>query len=178
MEKRLRFILIGVLLCTPTLLAASSAEGTRRIAGSGMDLFFMDDKLFGTVYGHPLWAIYNCGADITGKIDLGGGYHDLVFTYHGEGDHLISGTFGALRLTMGRIEKITDGFVYPVAVGEAVYPFSIRYERQTEGHLVNSTIEGRMGEDHTIRLVADGRLCPFATTGIIMIAAGAALLAE
>lgn len=169
-------VLAALLAClAPAGAPASPGEGTRHITGSGMDLYFMDDKVFGTAGGHPLWARYNCGSDIAGKIDIGGAYHDLAFTYHREGEALITGTFGQLRLSMGRIEKVPGGLVYPVAAGETVYRFTIRYAAQEDGHLVNSIIEGAVGENAPLRLTVDGRLCPFATTGIIMIAVGAVL---
>ena len=38
-------------------------------------------------------------------------------------------------------------------------------------------VKDKVGEDSSIELKVDGRLCPFATTGIIMIAFGAATLA-
>jgi hypothetical protein len=179
MQRKRTTTLLALFLLLATIgAAASPGEGTRRITGSGVELFFMDDKLFGTANGHPLWAIYNCGADISGKIDIDGTYHDLDFAYHREGDRLITGAFGKLDLSMGRVTRTSAGFVYPVAVGETVYRFAIRYEKHEDGHLVNSTIEGRLDEERPLRLVADGRLCPFATTGIIMIAVGAVLAVE
>jgi len=167
--------LLCFLLFLPTGLAASPGEGTRHITGSGMDLYFMDDKVFGTANGHPLWAIYNCGADIAGTIDIGGTPHELAFAYHRDGGQLITGSFGTMTLSMGNIEKTADGLVYHVVAGETPLRFTIRYAKQEDGHLVNSIIEGSAGEGRPIRLTVDGRLCPFATTGIIMIAVGAAL---
>jgi len=179
MQRSTAMVVLGVLLMLmPAGAAASQGEGTRHITGSGMDLFFMDDKVFGTAGGHPLWAIYNCGSDIAGKIDIGGAYRDLNFTYHREGEDLITGTFGDLKLSMGRIEKVPGGLVYPVAAAGTVYRFTIRYAKQEDGHLVNSIIEGAVGGKNPLRLTVDGRLCPFATTGIIMIAVGAALSAN
>jgi len=163
------------MLLLPTSLMASPGEGTRHITGSGMDLYFMDDKVFGTANDHPLWAIYNCGSDIAGTIDIGGTYHELAFAYHRDGDQLITGTFGTVTMTMGNIEKTAAGLVYHVVAGDTPSRFTIRYDKQEDGHLVNSIIEGSAGQGHPIRLTVDGRLCPFATTGIIMIAAGAAL---
>ena len=176
--KRLTAYLLGILLFLPAGLAASPGEGTRHITGNQMDLYFMDDKVFGTAEGHPLWAIYNCGADIAGAIDIGGTYHDLAFTYHRDGDRLITGTFGNLAMSMGKIERTKEGLVYHVLVGERTYRFSIRYEKQEDGHMVNSIITGSAGEGRPVRLTVDGRLCPFATTGIIMIAVGATLLTD
>jgi hypothetical protein len=175
---RMSFSVLCFLLLLPISLDASPGEGTRHIAGSGLDLYFMDDKVFGTANGHPLWAIYNCGADIVGSIDIKGTYHDLNFSYHRDGDQLITGTFGAMPLAMEKIEKTADGLVYHVLAGETPLRFTIRYDKQEDGHLVNSIIEGNAGKDRPIRLVVDGRLCPFATTGIIMIAVGAALAGD
>jgi len=175
---RLTSFLFCVLLILPIGLEASPGEGTRHITGSGMDLYFMDDKVFGTANGHPLWAIYNCGSDIAGLIDIGGSYYNLAFAYHRDGAQLITGTFGTMTLTMENIEKTAAGLVYHVVAGETPLRFTIRYDKQEDGHLINSIIEGRAGEDRPIRLTVDGRLCPFATTGIIMIAVGAVLAAE
>jgi hypothetical protein len=175
---RMTSFLLCLMLFLPISLKASPGEGTRHITGSGMDLYFMDDKVFGTANGHPLWAIYNCGSDIAGAIDIEGTYHNLAFAYHRDGDRLISGTFGMMPLAMGNIEKTADGFFYHVVAGESPLRFTIRYDKQEDGHLVNSIIEGSAGEGRPIRLTVDGRLCPFATTGIIMIAVGAALAAN
>ena len=175
---RMTSFLLCLLVFFPINLEASPGEGTRHITGSGMDLYFMDDKVFGTANGHPLWAIYNCGSDIAGTIDISGTYHDLTFAYHRDGDQLISGTFGTMPLAMGNIEKTAAGLVYHVVAGEIPLRFTIRYDKQEDGHLVNSIIEGSAGEGRPIRLTVDGRLCPFATTGIIMIAVGAALAAN
>jgi hypothetical protein len=172
---RITSFLLCFFLLLPIGLKASPGEGTRHITGSGMDLYFMDDKVFGTANGHPLWAIYNCGADIAGAIDIGGTTYALAFAYHRDGDQLITGTFGTMTLAMGNIEKTADGLVYHLVAGETPLRFTIRYDKQEDGHLVNSIIEGSAGEDRSIRLTVDGRLCPFATTGIIMIAVGAAL---
>jgi hypothetical protein len=175
---RLTTLLLSFFLLLPAGLAASPGEGTRHITGNGMDLYFMDDKVFGTADGHPLWAIYNCGADIAGTIDIGGTYHDLALTYHRDGDRLITGTFGTLALGMDKIERTDGGLVYHVAVGDVTRRFTIRYEKQEDGHMVNSIISGSVGEGRPLLLTVDGRLCPFATTGIIMIAVGAAMLAD
>ena len=51
--------------------------------------------------------------------------------------------------------------------------FSIRYEKVQDDHLVNYIIESKLQNGKEIRLIVDGPLCPFATTGIIMIASGA-----
>ena len=63
------WFLIGACLlavgCIPPA-AAGFDEGTRHITGSGADIYFMNDKVFGTAAGRPLWAIYNCGESING----------------------------------------------------------------------------------------------------------------
>ena len=175
--RRMTSFLLGLILLLPINLGASQGEGTRHITGSGMDLYFMDDKVFGTANEHPLWAIYNCGSDIAGTIDIGGTYHELAFAYHRDGDQLITGTFGGMAMAMNSIEKTSGGLVYNVVAGTTPLRFTIRYDKQEDGHMVNSIIEGHAGEGRPIRLMVDGRLCPFATTGIIMIAVGAALTA-
>ena len=106
---RMTSFLLCLMLFIPIGLEASPGEGTRHITGSGMDLYFMDDKVFGTANAHPLWAIYNCGSDIAGAIDIGGTYHELTFAYHRDGDQLITGTFGGLSMAMRGIEKTADG---------------------------------------------------------------------
>jgi hypothetical protein len=57
----------------------ASGEGTSHITGTGNNIYFMDDKMFGTIYGHPLWAIYHCGSEIEGQIDIQGTYHHFDF---------------------------------------------------------------------------------------------------
>jgi hypothetical protein len=187
MRKRL-YILMALLLLTCPALA--SDEGTRHITGSGMDVYFMNDKVFGTTgrleetendrtslrkggNGHPLWAIYNCGSDINGEIDINGTYHYFAFKYHCQADRIITGKFGPLKMSLGKIEKANAGFTYHVFVDEKECLFSIRYEKVEDDHLVNSIIEGKLQNEKEIRLTVDGPLCPFATTGIIMIASGA-----
>ena len=109
------FVLVLVLGLLP---ASASEEGTRHISGEGVDMYFMNDKVFGTVDGHPLWAIYNCGSDIKGEIDADGTYHGFGFTYHREGDRKITGTFASHQMALGAIDKTDDGFVYHVFIGE------------------------------------------------------------
>ena len=79
---------------------------------------------------------------------------------------------------MGRIEKIPGGLVYPMTNGLATYRFISRYAKQKEMPLVNAIIEGKDGDGRALRLTVDDRLCPFATTGIIMIAVGAILFSN
>jgi hypothetical protein len=173
--KRTAIVLFFVLAlgCTAALAAD---EGTRHIVGEGVDMYFMNDKVFGTVDGHPLWAIYNCGSDIKGEMDVGGTYHPFSFAYRTEGDRKIVGTFGEQKMSLGDVEKTDGGFVYHVFVGLKEHTFSIRYEQLDDEHMLNSIIEGSLGDDRQLRLVVDGHLCPFATTGILLIAAGSSLL--
>ena len=42
--------------------------------------------------------------------------------------------------------------------------------------MVNSIIEGELAEGMKIKLMVDGHLCPFATTGIILITVGSLVL--
>jgi hypothetical protein len=154
----------------------ASEEGTRHITGEGIDLYFMNDKLFGHVYGHPLWAIYNCRSDIKGEIDVNGTYHVFQMVYHREGDRMVTGTVGDRYVGMGAIERTPQGFAYHVFIREKEYTFSIKYETLEDEHLVNSVIEGDMGNGKKIKMTVDGHLCPFATSGIICIAAGSLLM--
>jgi len=48
---------------------------------------------------HPLWAIYNCGSDINGEIDIYGTYHYFTFKYHRQADRIITGKFGLLKMS-------------------------------------------------------------------------------
>lgn len=187
MRKRLYILLAVILLTCP---AMAFEEGTRRITGTGIDVYFMNDKVFGTAgrvvvrgndrtfprktgNGHPLWAIYNCGSDINGEIDIDGTYHYFAFNYYRQADRIIKGKFGPLKMSLSKIEKTNTGFTYHVFVDEKESLFSIRYEKVEDDHLVNSIIEGKLQNGKEIRLIVDGPLCPFATTGIIMIASGA-----
>lgn len=172
---RFRWMFIAVCLLLAGLPAAASAEGegTRRITGSGMDVYFMDDKVFGTVMGRPLWAIYNCGSDIEGRMDAGGRYRHFVFQYHRQDVPIVDGRFGETTMALQRIEKGADGFVYHLESGGVPLRFSIHYRRVDADHLVDSTIKGTLASGRPIELKVDGRLCPFATSGIILIAAGA-----
>jgi hypothetical protein len=174
MRAALSTVLAILVLTVPSAWAAD--EGTRHITGEGVDVYFMNDKVFGTADGHPLWAIYNCGTDITGEMDLGDAvYESFAFTYHSEGDRKITGSFGDREMSLGAIDKADEGFVYHVFVGDQEHLFRIHYEKLESEHLVNSIIEGDLGKGETLHLEVDGQLCPFGTTGIILIAAGAAL---
>jgi len=76
----------------------------------------MNDKVFGTTgrlvetendrafprkagNGHPLWAIYNCGSDINGEIDIDGTYHYFAFKYRRQVDRIITGKVGPLKMS-------------------------------------------------------------------------------
>ena len=172
--RRVAVILALVFVFGPLVVSAED-EGTRHITGHGIDMFFMNDKVFGTVDGHPLWALYDCGTDIKGEMDVNGEYVPFHFDYTKKGDRKIVGTFGEQEMSLGEIEKTDEGFVYHVFVGEKETTFSIRYEEFKGGHLLNSIIEGSVGKGQDLKLTVDGRLCPFGTTGIILIAVGSAL---
>ncbi len=159
-------------------VSQASGEGTRHITGSGINVYFMNDKVFGTVNGQPVWAIYNCGSDINGEIDIRGKFHTFEFVYHPKGDRVITGNFGPKSVALGRIERKDRQFIYQVFVGNTEYTFSIRYEKVEAEHLVNSIIEGELGSNKPLKLKVDGHLCPFATTGIILIVAGAFMLSS
>jgi hypothetical protein len=166
--------LLAVLIVATVGLAAD--EGTRHITGDGADMYFMNDKVFGTVDDHPLWAIYNCGTDIKGQMDVGGTYHDFSFVYHKEGERKITGTFGDHEMALGAVEKQESGFVYHVFIGDTEHLFTIRYEELADEHMLNSIIEGELAPDRPLKLTVDGHLCPFSTTGIILISAGSHLV--
>jgi hypothetical protein len=167
-------VFIALLLAATVAIAAD--EGTRHITGQGVDMYFMNDKVFGTVDGHPLWAIYNCGTDIKGLMDVNGTYHEFAFAYQKEGDLKITGTFAGRSMALGAIDKVEGGFVYHVFVEDREHTFSIRYQQLEDEHMVNSIIKGTLGDDRTLELTVDGQLCPFGTTGIILIAAGSSLM--
>ena len=82
----------------------------------------------------------------------------------------------SLDLSLGDVEKTDSGFVYHVFVGQDEYTFTIRYEKLEGEHMVNSIIEGSLGSGRDIKVTVDGHLCPFATTGIVLITAGSSLL--
>jgi hypothetical protein len=167
---------LGIILAISSVVAVAEDEGTRHIVGGDVDMFFMNDKVFGTAAGHPLWAIYNCGSDIKGEMDVGGAYHKFAFEYRKEGDRKIVGTFGDKEMSLGDVDKTDDGFVYHVFVGETEHLFTIRYEELEGDHMLNSIIEGSVVDGRDLKLSVDGHLCPFATTGIILITAGSSLM--
>jgi hypothetical protein len=136
----------------------------------------MNDKVFGTVNTSPLWAVYNCGSSIKGEIDVKGKYQPFDFTYKNKKSEIITGSFGSLKMSMGKIKKTKSGFLYEVFVNRKKHIFSIQYDKVQNGHMVNSIIQGKIGKNRPVHLKADGPLCPFATTGIIMISLGAAYL--
>ena len=171
--KRVTFLSLWIVFAGALSGAVfASEEGTRHITGDNVDVYFMNDKLFGHVGKHPLWAIYNCGTDIKGEIDVDGTYHEFQMVYHRTGDRKITGNFGSHYIAMGEITKTESGFVYQVFVREKEYFFTIKYEQLENDHLVNSIIEGKIGDGKAIKLTVDGHLCPFATTGVILIVVG------
>jgi hypothetical protein len=165
-----------VVLVALSVTAFASTEGTRHITGKDIDLYFMDDKLFGHIKKHPLWAIYNCRSDIKGMIDASGTYHKFDLRYNTAGGRKITGSFGSHKIAIGTIKKAELGFLYQVIIGEKEYSFSVRYERLEKEHLVNSIIEGETDGGEKTKMVVDGHICPFATAGIILIVAGSSLL--
>jgi len=168
-------ILVVLIVAFVTLAPATAEEeGTRHIVGDGVDLYFMNEMVFGTVDGSPLWAIYNCGSDIQGKIDVAGKYRPFEFRYQKE-DPKIVGSFGRHGVAVDEIETRENGFVYHVVAGADEHLFSIRYEELEGGHMLNSVIEGTRPDGRAVTLKVDGHLCPFATSGVILIAAGTAL---
>ncbi len=169
-------VTLPLLLVLVATVAPAAEEGTRHITGTAVDMYFMNDKVFGTVSGYPLWALYNCGSDINGEMDVKGTYHKFSFAYHQEGDKKITGTFSSQEMSLGAVDKQENGFLYHVFIGDKEHTFSIRYEALESEHLVNSVIEGALPDGKQLRLTVDGRLCPFATTGIILIAVGSSLL--
>lgn len=151
----------------------ASGEGTRHIEGDNVNLYFMNDKVFGTIETHPLWAVYNCGTDIKGEMDINGKFCPFEFKYHNTGENVVTGLFGQSKMTLKKIEKSDSKFYYHMLIRDKEAVFSIRYERIEDEHLVNSIIEGEINPDKKIKLTVDGHLCPFATTGVILIVAGA-----
>jgi len=169
--KRIAIVCLLFFLAVPfTVLAIQ--EGTRTITGDGIDMYFMNDKVFGSIASHPLWAIYNCGSDIKGEIDIDGKYHKFSFYYQREGEPIIKGSFGSLEMALTKIEKQADKVNYHVLVGAKQCEFSIKYQKIEDKHMVNSIIQGELPTGKKIKLTVDGHLCPFATTGIILIVAG------
>lgn len=173
--KRIAAVLFSLFLTVPSILLAMQ-EGTRHITGKGTDLYFMNDKVFGSVENHPLWAIYNCGSDIKGQIDVEGIYHKFNFQYQRGGQYKVTGSFGSLKMALGTIEQNDDKVIYHVFIDGKEIAFSIKYEKIKDKHMVNSVIEGEVTTGKKINLTVDGHLCPFATTGIVMIIAGSVAL--
>ena len=66
-----RYIL-PLLLFLLSMSELYAGEGTRQIVGDNVNVYFMNDKVFGTAFGNPLWADYRCGTDIKGEIDIKG----------------------------------------------------------------------------------------------------------
>jgi hypothetical protein len=173
MKRTTFFCLFSILAMALPAMAFASDEGTRHITGNNVDVYFMNDKLFGQVNKHPVWALYNCGTDIKGEIDVNGTYHEFQMVYHRTGHRKITGNFGSHYIAMGDIKRTKSGFIYQVFVREKEYFFTIKYERLEDDHLVNSIIEGSLGDGKAIKLKVDGHLCPFGTTGVILITVGA-----
>jgi hypothetical protein len=167
---------LTVLFAILSVTGFASGEGTRHITGKNIDVYFMNDKLFGQINNHPLWAIYNCGSDIQGEIDVNGTHHRFDLRFHRTGDRRITGSFGREKISIGTITKTKHGFVYQALIGENEYSFSVRYEEIEKEHLVNSIIEGETDGGKKVKMVVDGHLCPFATAGIILIIAGSIIL--
>ena len=165
---------ILIILCFQTDVLAME-EGTRHIMGENVNLYFMHDKVFGTVGNNPIWAIYNCRTDIKGEMDIKGIYHKFSFKYHRLGERAITGSFGSIKMALGSIERKAKKIVYHLFVGDSEYTFSIRYQKIEDEHMVNSIIEGELADKMKIKLIVDGHLCPFATTGIILITVGSLL---
>lgn len=176
MNKRILFSFLALWLISCPSISASQ-EGTRNITGSGINLYFMNDKVFGTANTNPLWAIYNCGSSISGEMDIKGKYYTFEYAYHQKSKQIITGNFGPLKMSMGKILKTNSGFLYEVLVDSKKHTFSIQYEKVQDGHMLNSIIKGNTVNNQPIHLKADGHLCPFATTGIIMITLGATYVA-
>ena len=175
--KRKTAVLIGSALLSVffSFSAFASWEGTRHIRGDGIDLYFMNDKVFGHVNENPLWAIYTCASDIKGEMDVKGTYHRLDLRYDQAGEFKITGSFGPQQIAVTTIEKTERGLIYGVLIGKKAYSFSTRYERLEREHMVNGIIEGKIDGGKELKLTVDGPLCPFATAGIILIVAGSSL---
>ena len=85
-------------------------EGTRHITGNDVDIYFMNDKVFGTVSGYPLWAIYNCGKDINGEMSHNGNTREFSFLYNHQGNPLINGSFGNMQMSLDGIKRQNNIF--------------------------------------------------------------------
>jgi hypothetical protein len=111
-----------VLIAVLSVTGFASEEGTRHITGKNIDVYFMNDKVFGHVKNNPLWAIYNCGSDIKGQIDVKGTYHKFDLRYHRGGDQKITGSFGPENSIIEgetdsgeKIKMLIDGHLCPFA---------------------------------------------------------------
>ena len=109
--KRIAAVLFSLFLTVPSILLAMQ-EGTRHITGKGTDLYFMNDKVFGSIENHPLWAIYNCGSDMKGQVDVEGIYHKFNFQYQRGGQYKVTGSFGSLKMALGKIEQEDKKVIY------------------------------------------------------------------
>ena len=80
-----------------------------------------------------------------------------------------------VQFLRSRYKKLRNKEVQKISyfLDEKEFLFSIRYEKVQDDHLVKYIIESKFQNGKEIRLIVDGPLCPFATTGIIMIASGA-----
>ncbi len=176
-KKIMNFVLLStiVLLLITTPCKAIGSEKTRHITGDGTNIYFMQDKVFGVINNHPIWAIYNCGSDISGEVDKNGTYISFSFNFPKEGGKRVAGTFGKKEIGLGNIEKTDKKLVYHVLVNGKEYLFSVIPEKIEGNHMVNSVIEGTLDKSRIMRFNVDGELCPFATTGIILIVSGAML---
>jgi hypothetical protein len=164
--------IVGVLL----VLAASAGaqEAPRRIRGSGVDLIFAEDMVYGSVGGRPVWANYRCARDIQGVMEGNGTRVEFAFACAAKGaPRVVSGTFGGREAALERILPVDQGFVYDLSLGEDLLEFHIHCSQDAQGHLENPVIEGRLPGRKSVRLAVDGRLCPFATMGVILIVTGA-----
>ena len=175
--KTMAAVLIGSAFLSALLPGSAfpSWEGTRHVIGDGIDLYFMNDKVFGHVNKNPLWAVYTCATDIKGEMDVRGTYHRLDLRYNQAGEHTITGSFGSQPVAVTTIEKTEGGLIFGVLIGKKEYSFSTRYEQLEREHMVNAIIEGKIDGGKDMKLTVDGPLCPFATAGIILIVAGSTL---
>jgi hypothetical protein len=165
--------IVGLVLLALASVAGAQ-EAPRRIHGGGVDLQMEGDLVFGTVGGLPVWARYRCGRDIQGTMEAAGARMDFAFTYAGkDAPRLVTGSFGGREAALERILPLDQGFVYELSLGEDLLEFRIRYHRDVQGHMQNPVIEGRLPGRRAVRLTVEGQLCPFATSGLILMVAGA-----
>ncbi len=171
--NKIKFSALCLIVFYNIFVGVALGEGTRHIKGKNVNLYFMNDKVFGAVGNNPLWAIYNCGNDIKGEMDINGKFYSFNFKYHSNDENIVTGAFGPSKMTLKKIEKSDTKFFYHILINNKESIFSIRYERIEDEHLVNSIIEGKVDPDNKVKLTVDGHLCPFATTGVVLIVAGA-----